>query len=47
MTSLLSIAKLLQDNGANVNARNSFRTTPLIAASINGHRDIVKLLQGV
>ena len=40
-----TMAKFLQEKGANVNARNSFRTTPLIAASLNGHRDIVKLLQ--
>ena len=38
------IAKLLINNGADVNGIDNFRRTPLILAATYGHKNIVKLL---
>ncbi len=40
----LRTAKLLLDNGADVEARNRYGETPLIAAALHAHADIVKLM---
>jgi hypothetical protein len=40
----LEVVKFLVQNGANVNAKNNFGTTPLIWAAINNELEVVKFL---
>ena len=42
----LEIAELLLQNKADVNAKNSYRFTPLHYASKSGHLEVVKLYNG-
>lgn len=40
----INIIKLLLDNGANINAINHWKTTPLMYAYVYGHLEVIRFL---